>query len=139
MKIRMLEDAIASENGIDINEYKAGQEYDILGAIGYSFIKRKLAEPIEEVKDPVTIPEAPDKPGHNTIAPPENHREVNSHEPEESPADSEDNMSNENNEQPNEQPNEHPKPEQHGEKKKQPHQNKALKGAPENKSQHGAK
>lgn len=48
MKIKMLKTARGSPDGININEYKSGEIYNLPDDLGNIFLKEKWAELIEE-------------------------------------------------------------------------------------------
>jgi hypothetical protein len=44
VKIRMLEDAPGSPDGIRVNQYEAGVEYDVTASLGEAFVQHGHAE-----------------------------------------------------------------------------------------------
>lgn len=56
--VKMIKSILGSENGIRVQEYKQGQEYDISDKLANVFVTQlKVAEQIEEMKSISVLPE----------------------------------------------------------------------------------
>ena len=62
MKVRMLETRLGSPDGIQVNEYKAGEKYDMPESLAKGFLKNGWAEEDRTLDVPEETKKSEDKP-----------------------------------------------------------------------------